>query len=201
MYLAYLVQALLGMNVLLAVYLGEINAAATGAFMFLLGLIPHIITRYTRIAFPWFVYFLISLALLIHTSGYIQERYINYPNWDDLAHLVSGFIVSLIGFLAILFTDKIRNYRLDALFIGCFTIAFGMVMEYVWEIYEFGMDTFFGGSLAGPMQANNADTMSDMIFVLISGVIVGIGVYYYVNKYGKDNIMHNMVKDCPFFSR
>ena len=28
------------------------------------------------------------------------------------------------------------------------------------------------------MQANNADTMTDMIFVLIASLIVGIGCYY-----------------------
>ena len=141
MYLAYLIQALIGFNILIAAYLGDITAIFIGVAMFILGLIPHIITRYTKIAFPWFVYFLISLALLIHYSGYVQGRYVRIPGWDNIAHLVSGFIVSLIGFLAILFIDKIRNYHLDALFIGCFTIAFGMVFEYFWEIYEFLVDS------------------------------------------------------------
>jgi hypothetical protein len=199
MYLAYITQAFVFVNVLIAVYLGDISAISIGIIMFVMGMVPYIITRLTKVRFPWFVYFLISLAILIHLSGFIQGRYYNIPNWDNLAHLVSGFIVSLIGFLAILFIDKVRNYHLDALFIAGFTLAFGMLMEYFWEIYEFMVDTFFGGSLAGPMQANNADTMSDMIFVMISGIIVALGCYYYVRKSGKENIMHNMVKDSPFF--
>ena len=63
------------------------------------------------------------------------------------------------------------------------------------------MDTFFGGSLAGLMQPNNADTMTDMIFVLIASLIVGIGCYYYLNRYGKETIFHNMVKDSLYFTR
>ncbi len=199
MYLAYLVQALVGLNVLFAVALGDVGAISIGIVMFLMGMVPYIITKFAKIKFPWFIYFLISLAILIHLSGYVQGRYVNIPNWDNIAHLVSGFIVSLIGFLAILFIDRLRNYRLDALFIGLFTVAFGMIMEYAWEMYEFAVDTFYGGSLAGPMQANNFDTMSDMVFVFISSIIVGLIAYSYVNIKGKENIMKEMVGDSPLF--
>ena len=117
-----------------------------------------------------------------------------FVNWDVLAHTVSGTITALIGFLVILFWDKIKNYNLDAAFIGIFIVFFGCVFEYFWEIWEFFVDTFFGGSAAGLMQANNADTMSDMIFVLIASLIVGIGCYYYIKHYGKETIFREMVK-------
>ena len=87
------------------------------------------------------------------------------------------------------------------MFIALFTVAFGMIMEYLWEIYEFTVDTFVGGSLAGPMQANNTDTMTDMIFVFISGVIVGLIVYYYVRKTGKEKMMDEMISESPFFPK
>ncbi|MBP1929180.1 hypothetical protein J2741_001727 [Methanolinea mesophila] len=200
MYLAYIVQALVGLNVIIAiVYQGPSAALITGA-LFIVGMIPYIFTWKTKIVFPWFVYFLVSLALLIHVSGYVQERYITFPNWDSLAHLISGTIVSIIGFVAILFADKIKNYNLDTPFIAIFVILFGMAMEYLWEIWEFFMDLFFGGSLAGPMQPNNADTMTDMIFVLLSSIIVAGIVYFYMNHHGKENIFHNMVKDSPYFN-
>ncbi len=199
MYLSYLVQALVGFNVLYAVAFGDLSAVSIGIVMFVMGIAPYIFTKFTKIKFPWFVYFLISLAILIHLSGYVQGRYYNIPNWDNLAHLVSGFIVALIGFLTILFVDKLRGYHLDALFIGLFTAAFGMIMEYFWEMYEFAVDTFFGGSLAGPMQANNTDTMTDMIYVFISSVIVGLIVYAYLMRKGKENTVNEMVGESPFF--
>ncbi len=199
MYLAYFVQALVGLNVIIAaVYQGP-SDALIAAVIFLIGMVPYVFTWKTKIVFPWFVYLLISLALLIHISGYVQERYITFPNWDSLAHLISGTIVSIIGFVIILFADKIRKYNLDTPFIAFFVILFGMAMEYIWEIWEFCIDTFFGGSLAGLMQPNNADTMTDMIFVLISSIIVAIIVVFYMNRYGKEKIIHDMVKDSPYF--
>jgi hypothetical protein len=199
MYLAYIVQALVGLNVIIAIfYEGTSSALITGG-LFLVGMVPYIFTWKTKIVFPWFVYFLVSLALLIHVSGYVQERYITFPNWDSLAHLISGTIVSIIGFVIILFADRIKKYNLDTPFIAIFVILFGMAMEYLWEIWEFFMDTFFGGSLAGLMQPNNADTMTDMIFVLISSIIVAVIVVFYMNRYGKEKIVHDMVKDSPYF--
>jgi hypothetical protein len=197
MYLAYFVQAAIAFNVLLAVLFVP-EDIVIGLVLFLIALAIYVFSWKTKIVFPWFVYFLTSLAVLIHTSGYIQGRYLTFVNWDVLAHTVSGTITALIGFLVILFWDKIKNYNLDAAFIGIFIVFFGCVFEYFWEIWEFCVDTFFGGSAAGLMQANNADTMSDMIFVLIASLIVGIGCYSYIKHYGKETIFREMVKDSTF---
>jgi hypothetical protein len=197
MYLAYFTLAALGFNALLAVYLGFGFGSALAGF--LIAVTPFLVTRFTKIKFPWFVYFLICLAVLIHISGYIQGRYLNIPNWDTLAHTVSGSILALLGFILVLFMDKIRKYNLDPLAIAAFTAMFGMVGEYLWEIYEFIVDIFLGGSLAGKMQADNTDTMMDMIFVFLPSLIIAIACYYYVQKYKKETIMHEMLKDSTFF--
>jgi hypothetical protein len=94
-----------------------------------------------------------------------------------------------------------RKYNLDAMLMASFAFMFGLVGEYLWEIYEFLVDTFLGGSLAGKMQADNTDTMMDMLFVLIPSVIVALGTYYYLKKYGKEKIMDEMVKDSPVFAK
>ncbi len=197
MYLAYLLQAAIAFNVLLAVIFKP-QDVLIGLSLFLIALLIYVFSWKTKIMFPWFVYALVSLAVLIHISGYIQGRYLAFVNWDVLAHTVSGTIVALIGFLVILFWDKIKNYKLDAAFIGIFIVFFGCVFEYFWEIWEFCIDTFLGGSAAGLMQADNADTMTDMIFVLIASLIVGIGCYYYLKHYGKETIFQNMVKDSTY---
>ena len=198
MYLAYITQALVGFNVILALVFKP-SDVPIGIILFLMGLAIYLVSWKTKIVFPWFVYFLTSLALLIHTSGYIQERYIKFEYWDVLAHTVSGTIVALIGFLVILYLDKTQEYNLDPPFFGLFIVLFGTACEYLWEVWEFFVDTFFGGSLAGPMQGSNADTMTDMIFVLVASLIVGVGCYYYLKRYGKEAIVHDMVKDSPYF--
>ncbi len=59
-----------------------------------------------------------------------------------------------------------RKDTLDPLGMAFFIVGFGMVGEYLWEVWEFLVDQTMGGSRAGPMQADNFDTMTDMIFVL-----------------------------------
>ena len=200
MYLAYFLEAAIVFNLLFAAVFNP-EDLPIGVILFLISIIIYLFSWKTKIMFPWFVYALVSLAVLIHTSGYIQGRYLAFVNWDVLAHTVSGTIVALIGFLVILFWDKIKNYNLDSAFVGIFIVFFGCVFEYFWEIWEFAMDTFFGGSAAGLMQANNADTMTDMIFVLISSLVVGIICYYYVKRYGKESIFRDMVKDSTYLKK
>jgi ABC-type phosphate transport system permease subunit len=107
--------------------------------------------------------------------------------------------VALLGFLVILYLDNTRKYALDPPFVGFFIVLFGMGCEFLWEVWEFLVDTFIGGSLAGRMQANNTDTMTDMIFVLVASLIVGAGCYVYLKRYGKEAIFLDVVRDSPYF--
>ncbi|MDD1661563.1 MAG: hypothetical protein LUQ49_03770 [Methanomicrobiales archaeon] len=198
MYLAYFLQFMIGMNVLYAAVRGAWNEVPTGLLLFFVALVPYLITWRTKITFPWFVYFLVSLALLIHTSGYIQGRYLHIPNWDVLAHTVSGSMLALLGFVLILFIDRMRGYKLDPMGMGAAVFLIGLAGEYLWEVWEFLVDQFFGGSLAGKMQADNTDTMTDMIFVMIPSLVIAIIAWYYLEKNGKDKVVDDMVKDSDF---
>jgi len=200
MLLAYLAQALIGVNVLLAL-LFKPSDFVIGVFLFLAGMALYVVAWRAKIAFPWFVYFLVSFALLIHTSGYIQERYLRFPYWDVLAHTVSGTMVALLGFLLVLYLDRTRNLNLDPTFCAFFIVLFGTFCEYVWEVWEFLVDSLLGGSLAGQMQGSNTDTMTDMLFVLVASLIVAAGCWYYLRRYGKERIVDDMVRDSPLFSR
>jgi hypothetical protein len=195
MYLAYLVEFLVGMNVVYTITRQAWGEVPTALFLFGVSLLPYLFTWKTKITFPWFVYFLISLAFLIHLSGYVRGRYLAFVNWDVLAHTVSGSMLALIGFIAILFIDRIWKYNLDAKFMAIFVFLIGLAGEYCWEIFEFIVDQTLGGSLAGKMQADNTDTMMDMIFVLIPSIIIAVASWYYINRSGKEKIMEDMLKD------
>lgn len=195
MYLAWFTQFLTGVNVLYAVVRGAWDEVPIGVFLFLVALVPYLITWRTRITFPWFVYFLISLAILIHVSGYIRGRYLAFPHWDMLAHTISGSMLSLVGFVLILFIDRMKGYRLDPPAMGAFIVLIGLAGEYVWEVWEFLIDQTIGGSLAGLMQADNFDTMTDMILVLIPSVLIALCCWYYLERNGKEKIFNEMVKD------
>jgi len=190
MYLAYFFQALIALNAIYAFSLGEYRAMFTALFMLGMTFVPYVVAQRMNIILPWFVYFLISLALWIHTAGYIQGYYILlYPYYDKVAHLVSGTAVALLGFLGVIFLDKYWKMTLTTPFIIFFTIIFSVALGAFWEMYEFFMDMFFGGSLAGLMQNGLDDTMWDMIFVLGGSVIVAILGSFYLRDHGKEDMM------------
>lgn len=189
MYLAYFFQALIALNVIHAFFIGEYQAMFTGLMMFILTMIPYIIAKRMNVTFPWFVFLLIAMALWFHTAGYIQGYYITfYPYYDKIAHLVSGTAVALLGFLGVIFLDKYWNMNLKTPFIIGFTIIFGMALAGFWEIYEYLIDMFFGGSLAGPMQHGLDDTMLDMMFVLAGSIIVSVIAVFYFKTHEKKDI-------------
>ena len=196
MYLAYFFQTLIGLNCIYAFVTGNLPGFFSALIMFVVTLIPFIIANRMNIQFPWFVFFLIALALWFHTAGYVQGYYeMFYPYYDKIAHLVSGTTVALIGFMGVIFLDRYWNMNLSAPFIIGFTIMFGMSLGGFWEIYEFLVDTFFGGSMAGVMQNGLNDTMLDMMFVLAGSIIVAIMGVFYFRHHRKEDIVGSMNGD------
>jgi hypothetical protein len=192
-YIAYFFQALIALNGIYAFLIGEYQQMFTAILMFGLTVVPYVIARRMKIHLPWFVFVLIALALWFHTAGYIRGYYVTfYPYYDKIAHLVSGTAVALLGFIGVIFLDKYWKMNLTALFIVAFTIIFGMALGGFWEIYEFLVDTFFGGSLAGPMQNGLEDTMLDMMFVLGGSFMVAILGVFYFRHHRKEEITGSM---------
>ncbi|WFN34243.1 hypothetical protein L1S32_10405 [Methanogenium sp. S4BF] len=196
MYLAYFFQTLIGLNCIYAFISGNLVGFFSALIMFIATLIPFFIAHRMNIRFPWFVFFLIALALWFHTAGYIQGYYeMFYPYYDKIAHLVSGTTVALLGFLGVIFLDRYWNMTLTTPFIVGFTIIFGVALGAFWEMYEFLVDTFLGGSLAGPMQNGLNDTMLDMMFVLAGSIIVAIMGVFYFRHHHKEDIVGSMNGD------
>ena len=66
-YLAYFFQALIALNAVHAFLIGECQAMFTAILMFVLTIVPYIVAKRINVEFPWFVFFLIALALWFHT--------------------------------------------------------------------------------------------------------------------------------------
>jgi hypothetical protein len=70
--------------------------------------------------------------------------------------------------------------------------------EYPREVREFFADTVSGGSPAGAMQADDADTMTDTIFVPVASLIVAAGCSSYPERSGEEAVVDDMVGDGPY---
>jgi hypothetical protein len=190
MYLAFLFQLLIALNMAYAFATGDFNAGFFALLMFLFTLVPYWVAKKLDIEFPWFVYFLIALALWLNTAGFLQGYYVRYyPYYDKLGHFIAGISIALLAFLGVIFIDRYWRMKLREPFIIGFTIIFGLAMAAAWEIYEFFIDTVFGGSFAGKMQVSNTDTMLDMIFVLVGSIIVAVMAVLWFRHHDQGDIM------------
>jgi hypothetical protein len=190
MFLAFFFQLLIALNLVYAFWIGNFAAGFFALLMFLFTLVPYWVAKKLDIEFPWFVYFLIALALWFNTAGFIQGYYVTYyPYYDKAAHAVAGISIALLAFLGVIFINHYWRMQLREPFIVGFTIIFGLAMAAAWEIYEFFIDSLFGGSFAGRMQVDNTDTMLDMIFVLIGSIVVAMTAVLWLRTHDTDDIM------------
>jgi hypothetical protein len=190
MYLALIFEGLIALDMVYAFIIGSYHAGFTALLMFILTLVPYWVARKMDVQFPWFVFFLIAMALWFHTAGYVQGFYITYyPYYDKVAHFVTGTAVALLGFLGVIFIDRYWKMNMRPHFIAGFTVIFGLAMAAAWEIYEYTIDTIFGGNLAGRMQAGLTDTMEDMIFTLAASLLVGVLAALWFRHHRKEDVM------------
>ncbi|MFC7046429.1 hypothetical protein ACFQH6_14360 [Halobacteriaceae archaeon GCM10025711] len=129
----------------------------------------------------------ITTAVFLHALGTLGP-YTAVSWWDHVTHVLSSSVVAATGYAftrAIdLHTDDIRlPPRFMFAFILLFVVAFGVL----WEVIEFGV----GGASAmlgtGHVltQYGLADTMNDLLFDILGGVVVAIwGTAYLTDVVG-----------------
>lgn len=81
--------------------------------------------------------------------GACFDFYHKIPIFDDVLHTVSGFIFSCLGFSVVeSFFGKADNKRK---FIGSIVLGaiFSLAIGLIWELFEFGMNVFFGFDMLG----------------------------------------------------
>jgi len=187
-YLAYVMQGLIVLSTLYALYIGDYFVAFSGVVAVGLTMIPYIARRRVHIVVPWEVNFLIALSLFLHVAGYSYHWYVDlYPYYDKIAHFVASLTISLLGFLTVLLLDRFTCLRMQRWQIFFFIIMFTLAFGAIWEIWEYMLDTIFGPLLSKPLQHGLDDTMIDLIFDLVGAFIVAtLGTWYLKNKNFED---------------
>ena len=104
-------------------------------------------------------------------------------------HLLMGVNIALISFAIIFRLKELKTFvQLSPLMIAFFSFAISMAVGGIWEIVEYLIDISFGTELQKP----HPDTMIDLIFVFIGGLIVSIGGYLCA-KYPRQNLIELML--------
>ncbi len=121
---------------------GEWTRWALSAVTILLLLLPEAAERICgrRLSLPFYVLCLFyALGAML---GHAYKLYYKIARWDELLHLLGGFLFALVGFeiAQTILEDGKHSLWFSALFGLCFSMAIALA----WEFFEYSMDTFFG---------------------------------------------------------
>jgi len=189
-YLAYLMQMLIVVYAVYSLHIGDYVWAIWGLFACILTLMPLMLKRRFHVTLPWELNFLIVLSLYLSISGNVRGWYhLFYPFYDKIAHLVSSITIAVLGFVAAVIMDQYTEIKMNRPLIVFFVIIFTMSLGAFWEITEFLSDNLFGTQL----QVGLGDTMYDMIFDLVGGIIIGVIGDIYLKRTPKERFVRDFL--------
>jgi hypothetical protein len=125
----------------------------------------------------------ITAAVFLHALGTVgvpgtdQSFYTSLPWWDSVTHALSASVVAAIGYTVARGIDQHSDAvelpeRFMFVFILLFVVAFGVL----WEVLEFaigGLADILGND-AILTQYGLEDTLTDLVFDIVGGVVVAI---------------------------
>ncbi len=142
-------------------------------FAFILSMSPLFIERNFKISLPWIMELLIVIPLVLHVWGGVLNLY-SIPYYDKIAHFISSAIIAFLALIIIYVLDVYwEGLKMDLFMVGFFIVIFTIAIGGIWEILEFISDLIIVGAPTAQVSLN--DTMMDLIYDSMAGIIVGIG--------------------------
>jgi len=180
--LLWLMRAALLGSAFYLIFQGE-SHGLLALLAFVVTFIPQFLRAKYEIDLPWWLEFLIVLALVLDIIVGSQFAVYNYvTGFDWFTHLLGTFIVSIIA-LSIVYSLKVTGQiKVTNNMIWWFTVVFALAIGAFYEILEFITDSVFGAN----SQISLTNTMIDLINDLIGGIITATwGSYYLMRLQGR----------------
>jgi hypothetical protein len=135
--------------------------------------IPDILKKTTRLKIiPEFRYLFLAFVFISQFMGEIFDFFIKYSWWDKMAHVISAFIITIIGYIILYFylppEEYARNNKTYLVFATIFAFSFSMMLGAMWEIFEYFMDVTFGHNM---QKSGLTDTMGDFLACLAGSLM------------------------------
>ena len=187
LYLSYGLQLILVGQAILSLIQNNWLTLFLSSGTLLLTFMPAIIRRNLKVYLP-LEFDLITILFLFASLflGEIRSYYERVWWWDMALHTVAGLLMGILGFTIVYILNRERrpSLAMSPLFVALFSFTFAMTIGVVWEIFEFGIDSFFGLNM---QKSGLVDTMSDLIVNTIGAFVSSTVGYYYVR--GGDSLL------------
>jgi hypothetical protein len=194
--ITWVIQVLLGVGLVLFLLRRNWENAFLTAVVIGLTLVPAFLFRRYRLIIP--PEFQLVAALFNFLSlflGSALDFYYHFWWWDLVLHTASGFLLGIIGFVALFVlnqTDRVRPVMKPG-FIAFFGVTFAVTLGVAWEIFEFAMDQIWPHLSMQSIETGVKDTMVDLIVDTIGAVIVAFMGYGYL-KTGRYSFIADAVR-------
>jgi hypothetical protein len=162
-----------------------------------LTLLPAFVERRYRVIIPPEFQFIAALFVFLSLFlGSAANLYYKFWWWDVVLHTSSGFLLGIIGFLALFLlnqTDRIPA-GIKPEFLCFFAVTFAVSLGVAWEIFEFLVDRLWPHVNMQSTETGVADTMHDLIVDTLGAVIVAMMGYAYLRTGRYSYIADGVVK-------
>lgn len=210
--ISFLIRSLLIIAVLLGFYEKNWMVIFVSSLTLFLTFLPLIIKRRYEINLPPELEIIIIIFLYASIFlGEVHGYYTRFWWWDSVLHFFSGMALGFAGFLILYILYKKEKLKASPLTIAIFAFCFALALGALWEIFEFGMDSFFGLDMQRSRNLENVygecdtrlgviDTMVDLILDAIGALIASIAGYFYLKRGGFfifDRFVKSFEKENP----
>lgn len=143
----------------------------------------YMITISKKMSFKIPSFFITTSIIFIYATlflGEVANFYERFWWWDVVLHTGSAIGFGLIGIIILIV--MLRRGKVDAHpgVVAFFGFSFAVAIGVVWEIFEFGMDQWFGMNM---QKSGLVDTMGDLIVDCLGALFAALIGYLYL----KDN--------------
>lgn len=183
--LTLVLQGLIVIGLVLFVYRQDWENVFLTTIVLLLTLVPAFLWRQYKIVIPpEFQLIAAAFVFLSLFLGSAFDLYYKYWWWDDVLHTSSGFLLGIVGFIAMYVlngTDRLPA-ELTPAFRCFFGFTFAVTLGVFWEIFEFTVDRVAPAINMQSGETGVVDTMSDLIVDTIGALVVALMGYAYLKS-------------------
>ncbi|WP_132059960.1 hypothetical protein [Halorussus amylolyticus] len=171
---------------------GNVGVMVNAGLGFLVTFLPATLERDYDIPMDAGLTLWITTAVFLHAVGtlgpYQSGVTVMGLGWDNMTHVLSSSLVAAIGYATARAIDEhTADVHLPPRFMFVFILMFVMAFGVIWEVIEFaigGAATMLGSDSI-LTQYGLEDTMRDLIFDLVGGVVVALwGTAYMTDVVG-----------------
>jgi len=181
--ITYFLQALLVVGLVLFVLRRNWENVFLTSVVIGLTLVPAFLPhRFRVIVPPEFQLVAAAFVFLSLFLGSAMDFYYRFWWWDVVLHSASGFLLGIIGFVALFVlnqTDRLPRGMKPA-FLSFFGVTFAVTLGVAWEIFEFAVDSIWPALNMQTNETGVRDTMADLIVDTAGAVVVAVMGYAYL---------------------